>query len=259
MIGRIFDIKEFAVHDGPGARTTFFLKGCPLRCRWCHNPEGQSFDRELMIRSALCEGCGLCRRPAENEIFRTYGRNPSACPKGLISLCGEDLTPAQVLEKVLPMKDLLASMEGGVTFSGGEPLLQGQFVSECADLLHEHGVHVAMETCGYASSEVFRQVASRMDYILFDLKIMDPKRHLAATDADNGPILENARWLMENHPAFVFRTPLIPGYTDDEENLAEIKSFVGDAPWEKLPYNNLAGAKYSMLGRTYPLEGQERT
>ena len=257
MTGRIFDVKEFSVHDGPGARVTFFLKGCPLRCLWCHNPEGQRFERELMVRSALCEKCGRCVAPRETELFRRYGREPSACPKGLISLCGEDLTAEELVARVMPLKEMLSVTEGGVTFSGGEPLMQWDFVCECGDLLRERGIHVALETCGDAPASVFREVLSRMDYVMFDLKIADPAAHLAATGRDNEFIFKNARILQESGKPFIFRTPLIPGYTDGEENLSAIRRFVGDSPWETLPYNELAGAKYPMLNRIYPLDDRK--
>ncbi len=254
MTGRVFDIKEFSVHDGPGGRITFFLKGCPLRCLWCHNPEGQSPERELMIRKALCEGCGSCRREREGEAFRRYGIDPAACPKGLITECGTDMTPQQVLDRVLPLKQMLTLSEGGVTFSGGEPLMQWEFVCECARLLRAQGIHVALETCGYAPAEIFRKTVAQMDCVMMDLKIMDPEKHRAATGVSNGDILENARFLMSHGSDFIFRTPLIPGYTDGSENLDRIRTFIGASPWEQLPYNELAGAKYSMVNRIYPLD-----
>jgi len=254
VTGRIFDVKEFAVHDGPGARITFFLKGCPLRCLWCHNPEGQSADTELMVRAALCEKCGNCGRPTDSPAFLRYGREPAACPKGLITECGTDLMPRQVLDRVLPLKEMLALSGGGVTFSGGEPLMQVDFLCECAALLRENGIHVALETCGFAPAPVFLRALEAVDYVMFDLKIMDPALHREATGVSNSSILKNARLLQQSGTEFVFRTPLIPGYTDGEENLAAIRQFVGDSPWEKLPYNDLAGAKYPMLNRIYPLD-----
>lgn len=252
--GRIFDVKEFAIHDGPGARITFFLKGCPLRCPWCHNPEGLSRERELMVRTALCTQCGACRIPADTDEFRRYGRNPAACPKGLITLCGTDTSPQQVLERVLPLKEMLALAEGGVTFSGGEPLMQHEFLEECLILLRENGIHTAIETCGYAKEEIFRRITDLCDYVMMDLKYMDEETHRRILGVSNRVILANAAHLKGHHPAFVFRTPKIPGYTDTDENLAQIKAFVGDAPWEILPYNTLAGAKYPMLNKTYPLK-----
>ena len=114
--GMIFDVREFTVHDGPGGRITFFLKGCPLRCVWCHNPEGQCFTKELMVKHALCTHCGACKRNTESEDYRTFGRDISACQSGLITLCGTELRPEDVLSRVLPLKEMLALTEGGVTF-----------------------------------------------------------------------------------------------------------------------------------------------
>ncbi len=256
MTGRIFDVKEFSVHDGPGARITFFLKGCPLRCLWCHNPEGQSLQKELMTRHALCEGCGQCIRPRESEAFRRYGKDPAACPKGLITESGTDLSPKDVLDRVLPLKEMLSLADGGVTFSGGEPLLQWEFFCESADLLRANGIHVALETCGYASSDVFQTALEHVDYVMMDLKLIDPQKHLAATGVCNDLILQNAQILKRGTVPFLFRTPLIPGYTDDPENLKQIQTFVEGAAWEQLPYNPLAGAKYPMLNRIYPLQGE---
>jgi pyruvate formate lyase activating enzyme len=165
--------------------------------------------------------------------------------------------PEELVERVMPLKEMLSVTEGGVTFSGGEPLMQWDFVCECGDLLRERGIHVALETCGDAPTSVFREVLSRMDYVMFDLKIADPAAHLAATGRDNEFIFKNARILQESGKPFIFRTPLIPGYTDGEENLSAIRRFVGDSPWETLPYNELAGAKYPMLNRIYPLDDRK--
>lgn len=253
--GTVFDIREFTVHDGPGGRITFFLKGCPLRCVWCHNPEGQRFDREIMVKTTLCTHCGSCKRNAESTDLIRYGRDISACPNGLISLCGEELTPEGVLARVLPMKEMLALTEGGVTFSGGEPLSQPGFLRKSLDLLGENGIHRAVETCGYTSREIFRAlVLDRCEYVMMDLKLMDDDAHKRYTGVSNKLILENAKALLESGKDFEFRTPLIPGITDTEENLAAIEAFIGGAKWERLPYNELAGAKYPMLGREYPYD-----
>ena len=254
--GLVFDVREFTVHDGPGGRITFFLKGCPLRCVWCHNPEGQRFDREIMVKHTLCTHCGNCRKNTGSADFRTFGRDISACPNGLITLCGTEMTPEDVLSRVLPMREMLALTEGGVTFSGGEPLSQADFVRESLDLLRAAGIHTAIETCGYAPPSVFRSVVlERSDYVMMDLKLMDDAAHIRYTGVSNAVILENARALMDSGLPFAFRTPLIPGITDTAENLAAIEAFVGGATWEKLPYNTLAGAKYPMLDREYPYDG----
>ena len=253
--GTVFDIREFTVHDGPGCRVTFFLKGCPLRCVWCHNPEGQRFDPEIMVKSALCTHCGNCLKDTEHPDYRCYGRNPSACPNGLISISGMHLSPQDVWDRVEPMKHMLRMMEGGVTFSGGEPLSQPEFLLQSLKLLRENGVHTAIETCGFASREIFESVVlAQCDYVMMDLKLMDDAMHQTYTGVSNRMILENARALMDSGVAFEFRTPLIPGITDTEENLSATKAFIGDAKWEKLPYNTLAGAKYPMLGREYPYD-----
>lgn len=254
--GRIFDIKEFAVHDGPGAGITLFLKGCPLRCVWCHNPEGQRYERELMCKSALCAHCGACEKNRQSESYLAWGRDVAACPRGLLSVCGTDLTPEQVLSRVLPLKPILEMTEGGVTFSGGEPLMQADFLCATASLLRSHGISTALETCGYASEETFLRVLSCVDYVMMDLKLMDEAAHVRYTGVSNAPILQNATHLMASGVPFIFRTPLIPAITDTEENVSAIAAFVGDAPWERLPYNSLAGAKYPMLGREYPYDKQ---
>ena len=253
--GTVFDIREFTVHDGPGCRVTFFLKGCPLRCVWCHNPEGQRFEPEIMVKSALCTHCGNCKRDTEHPDYQLYGRIPSACPNGLISVSGMHLSPQDVWERVKPMQDMLGMMEGGVTFSGGEPLSQPEFLLQSLEILREHGVHTAIETCGFASRELFETVVlSHCDYVMMDLKLMDDMSHQRYTGVSNRLILENARLLINSGIPFEFRTPLIPGITDTAENLSMIEDFVGNAKWERLPYNTLAGAKYPMLGREYPYD-----
>lgn len=258
MTGRIFDVREFTVHDGPGCRMTFFLKGCPLSCRWCHNPEGQHYEKELMVKTVRCTHCGACRRDTESDAFRLYGRDPAACPNGVLSVAGEDLTPEDVLRRVLPLRDMLRMTEGGVTFSGGEPLFQDTFLKETLDLLHENGIHTAIETSGYASEEVFSEIVlKRCDYVIMDLKLMDDAAHRHYTGVSNVSILKNAQKLKKSGKDFIFRTPLIPGVTDTEENLAAVKAFVEDTRWETLPYNTLAGAKYPMLGREFPMDTNE--
>lgn len=255
VTGTVFDIREFTVHDGPGGRITFFLKGCPLRCVWCHNPEGQRFEPEIMVKHALCTHCGCCTKNTESPDFIRYGRDASACPNGLISICGDTVTAKDILDRVLPMKEILTLTEGGVTFSGGEPLSQPEFLREALDLLGENGIHRAIETCGFTSAECFRAlVIDRCEYVMMDLKLMDDEAHRSYTGVSNRTILENAKSLMESGKPFEFRTPLIPGITDTDENLAAIEDFIGGAKWEKLPYNTLAGAKYPMLGRAYPYD-----
>ncbi len=250
----LFDIKEFAVHDGPGVRTTVFFKGCPLRCIWCHNPEGLSSSKQLMIQHSRCRACGKCREACTHETCRPFGRCLYACPDALIRVCGQDITADALYARLMRDADFLRDSGGGVTFSGGEPLMQYRFLLTMLQRLRESGVHTAIETSGYAAPSVFRTVASQTDYVIMDLKLADPVLHKQYTGVDNADILANAAWLCASGILHEFRTPLIPGITDTEENLRALKEIAGDSPYELLPYNTLAGAKYPMLDMPFPYE-----
>ena len=250
----LFDIKEFAVHDGPGIRTTVFFKGCPLRCLWCHNPEGLSPKPELMTKEARCRHCGKCREGCTHEACRPFGRCLYACPDALITVCGKEYTTEALSERLLRSASILRDSGGGVTFSGGEPLMQADFLLEMLGILQREGIHTAVETSGYAPRDVFSAVARSASMVYMDLKLADPAAHRRFTGVDNRLILENAAYLRACGTAHCFRTPLIPRITDTEENLAALAAVAGSSPWEKLPYNTLAGAKYPMLGRVYPYD-----
>ncbi len=252
MNGIIFDIKEFALNDGAGVRTTVFFKGCPLACRWCHNPEGQKPEPELYIKQNGCLDCGLCRRPCTHPDCQPFGRCLHICPKNLVTVKGEVVSAEALVERLLRGRDFLTASGGGVTLSGGEPLMQADFAAEVLDLLAGK-VHRAVETSGYASAAAFEKVAKRCDFVYMDLKLADPAAHKTWTGGDNACILANAAWLKKSGIPHTFRTPLIPGVTDTAENLAAIAAIVGDSPWEKLPYNKLAPAKYKCVGREWTL------
>lgn len=254
--GLVFDIKEFSIHDGPGARVTVFLKGCPMRCRWCHNPEGLNKEPQLLFKKHLCTGCGLCQKNTESEPFRKYGRDPLRCPNGLLTVSGTEYTSDALAEKLLSYAPMLASLNGGITFSGGEPLLQSEFVLEVLKVLRHNGMHTAIETAGFVPEEAFRSAAEQTDLVIMDLKLFDEEKHKEYTCVSNRLILRNAAWLKHSGVAHIFRTPLIPGITDTEDNLEQISRFVKGSRWEKIPYNTLAGAKYPLLGLSYPLEKQ---
>ncbi|MBQ4051266.1 MAG: glycyl-radical enzyme activating protein [Oscillospiraceae bacterium] len=249
--GVIFDIKEFALHDGPGVRTTVFFKGCPLRCVWCHNPEGLSPKLQLMTKESSCKKCGSCAVSCSHEECQPFGRCIYACPDALISVCGREMTCDELFDRLMKDAGFLRESEGGITFSGGEPLMQPEFLAKMLDRLREADIHTAIETCGYARPEIFREIAGKTDLVIMDLKLADEELHRKYTGVSNRWILENAAWLKESGKAHIFRTPLIPGITDTEENLAAIKAIIGDSEHELLPYNELAGAKYPMLGETY--------
>lgn len=253
MEGVIFDIKEFTVHDGPGSRSTVFLKGCPLRCSWCHNPEGMKAEQQLLYQERLCSHCGRCHVPCAHSECRPFGRCLHACENGCLTVSGETVTADALAERLLGQAGLLKRLGGGVTLSGGEPLQQADFVCELADRLGG-ALHKAIQTSGYAAPDVYRRVIERFDYVMQDIKLADGRLHREYTGVDNSRILENIEWLKQSGKEFVFRIPLIPGITDTEENLKAISELVGDNRTELMPYNEFAGAKYRMLGMRYPLE-----
>lgn len=259
---RIFSIEEFSTFDGPGIRMTVFLKGCPLRCPWCHNPEGQSFEIEYMRSPNGCVGCGACERAGDvrNGVLSLTEASVAACNRNLVRQSGENITAEALAKRILKNQRILRTSGGGVTFSGGEPLLYADFITECVPLLG--GLSTALQTSGYADTGVFERVLSVCDYVLYDLKIMDEEAHRKICGVSNKQILRNYRMLAESGKDFVTRIPLIPGYTDTPDNLSAIASFLrqnGVTYAEVLPYNQLAGAKYSSLLRPYSLVSHEAT
>ncbi len=255
MKGRVFSIEEFSTFDGPGIRATVFMKGCPLSCSWCHNPEGKSGAVEYVRNPNGCARCGACERAGIvcNGRLMLTKESISACPRGLVRRCGEDYTPQEMTDKLLKLAPILSQSGGGVTFSGGEPLRQADFVRACFRLL-DGKLHRAIQTSGYANGEVFESVLRECDYVLYDLKVMDGGKHLRYCGVDNGQILANYRTLTQSGVDFVTRVPLIPTVTDTQENLEAIAAFVsslGVRYVELLPYNKLAGSKYASVLREY--------
>ena len=258
LTATIFEVREFCLHDGPGIRTTVFFKGCPLRCAWCHNPEGLSPEPEMLFKSAKCHHCGNCQ-------------NGGDCPHGARVPCGRRWTVAELVQEIRVNADILRSSGGGVTFSGGEPLMQAKFLCALADELKTgtvpvHSgtgplppgtvpVHLALETSGYAPEEAYRQVVERMDLVFQDLKHPNPIEHKRWTGVDPAPIHANLAWLKASGRPFVARIPLIPGVNDSDEakegfaRLLEGPS--GLLRVELLPYHLTAAAKYPFTGRAY--------
>ena len=254
MKGRFFSIEEFSVYDGPGIRTSVFLKGCPLHCTWCHNPEGQSFAVEIARSPNGCLECGACERFAEKDgdALRFTEKSISACPRSLLRVCGEDISADELCEKLLKNAPILKN-GGGITFSGGEPLSQSEFVFECLAILRGK-LHTALQTCGFCPESVFEQALRECDYFLFDLKLIDEDEHIRYTGVSNKPILQNFKKLAHSGKDFTIRLPLIPGVTDTEKNLravAELLRENGVNYIEVLPYNKMAGGKYAMLLRKF--------
>lgn len=251
MTGVIFDIKEMAVHDGPGIRTTVFMKGCPLRCQWCHNPEGLKKEPQLMFKKARCQGCGLCRKPCHHPECQPLERCIHICPENCLELSGRVVTTQELAKELKLSAEVMGNGFGGFTFSGGEPLMQPEFLRELTEELKDY--HLCMETCGYAPKEVFRETVELMDYIIIDMKLANSNLHKRYTGVPNERILQNFEYLKQSGKPYLIRTPMIPGITDTEENLAELERMIGNSPWEKLPYNAIAGAKYEMLGMKYQI------
>lgn len=256
MKATIFDVKEFALGDGTGIRTTVFFKGCPLRCVWCHNPEGLSQAPELYVRRNGCRNCGLCRRECNHPDCAGLGRCLHICPSDLISVAGKVWTTDELREKLLLGKGVLNSSGGGVTFSGGEPLMQSDFLYEILRSLRGE-LHRTIETSGFADENVFKRIAYECDFVIMDIKLMSDDLHKKYTGRSNELILKNASWLKSSGIPHLFRTPLIPKITDTEENLRAISEFIGDDKIELLSYNTLAPAKYAGVGRSFTLEISE--
>lgn len=252
--GTIFDIKEFAVFDGPGMRQTVFFKGCPLRCSWCHNPEGLDTAPQLMVSAASCLHCGkcaeVCRHP---EGCTACGACIPVCPLHLRHIAGEKMTSEELAQRIRRDSGYYARYGGGVTFSGGEPLMQADFLIEVLRMLPE--LHRAVETSGFCAGEKFREAVENLDYVMMDIKLFDGEAHKRYTGADNRQILENARFLCEGDTPFVIRIPVIPGVNDNEENFRSTAEWIAGAPAlqkvQLLPYHKAAGAKYKMAGKEY--------
>lgn len=252
-LGTIFDIREMTTHDGPWVRSTVFFKGCPLRCSWCHNPEGMDPNPQLMIRTKGCVECGACREPCDHADCVGLGRCLHRCPNGLISLSGETVSAEALAERLLRVSGLLDRAGGGYTISGGEPLWQPDFLLRLIELLKPH--HVAVETSGHCPQEDFKRVMRLADLMILDVKHMDSARHRAGTGQGNQAILRNLDHLIDSPLHFWVRTPIIPGFNDDEENLhamaKRLAPAAGRVQVELLHFNPLAAVKYPMVGKSF--------
>ena len=269
--GTIFDIQRFSIHDGAGIRTLVFMKGCPLDCLWCCNPESQSTRPELLLFPTRCIGCGSCREacqhdavsPGEAGIFSTNhpaceicGRCVETCPAGARALSGRLASVAEVLREVERDQIFYRTSGGGVTVSGGEPLFQAGFVAELLKACRRQGIDTAIETCGHAAWEDFACVLAHTDSVLFDLKHMDPIAHRRFTGVGNELILANLRRAVEGGARVVLRLPLVPGYNTDADTVRAVAALARElsiAELHLLPYHRLGESKYEASGRTYPL------
>jgi pyruvate formate lyase activating enzyme len=281
-MGVVFDIQRFSLHDGPGIRTTVFLKGCPLACAWCHNPEGIALRPEVRLVEGRCLGCGACAAvcpeavrtdgrttggsdgataPLEGARCRRCGACVEACPAGARRMAGRALAAVEVVAEVARDRVFYEESGGGATFSGGEPLLQLDFLLELLDGCRAEGLRTTLDTCGHAPRAGLLEAAARADLVLYDLKSMDPERHRAATGVDNADIVANLRALAQSGTPVWLRVPVIRGFNDDLENALATARLAASLDSVRrvslLPYHSLG--RHKTRGAAPALPGVEFT
>ena len=273
--GIITHIQGYSLHDGPGIRTLVFLKGCPLICDWCCNPECQTPNIEVAFYKSECIRCGeclkLCKQKAINpdlelksgfkinkELCDACGNCVRVCPKGALKFVGEVITVDQVIEKVKKDRYFYLTSKGGITISGGEPLYQFEFTRELIKRSYENNIDTAIETCGYAQWEYFEEILPYLNLILYDVKHMDAKQHKRRTGASNEIILDNLKKLSKSGVPIVIRLPLIPQFNLDESNIREIARYVSTLgnirEVNLMPFHQHGKDKYFRLSREYLLK-----
>lgn len=272
--GLIFDIKRYAINDGPGIRTTIFLKGCPLSCAWCHNPESRSTKKQKMYSAAKCIGCQQCIEICPEDACSLTSDGIKTDPK-LCVVCGKcaEICPANATEMSGRRESVVSIMQiiekdiiffdqsgGGVTFSGGEPLMFPKFLIKLLDACGEKGIHRTLDTTGFTKTETLLEVAKRVELFLYDLKMMDSSKHKKYTGVHNDIILHNLKVLAQSGAKIKVRIPLIKDINDDEFNITKTASFISELDIEPirvdlLPYHNIAGNKYQKLGQNFESNG----
>ncbi len=272
--GMVFDIQKFSVHDGPGIRTTVFVKGCPLRCLWCHNPESQSIRPEIFFTQEKCIGCGSCVAACPEHchvLTQTHlfdraqclrcGKCAEACLPEALELAGRSMSVEETLAKVLEDKVFYETSGGGMTVSGGEPMMQFDFTLALVRAAKAEGLHVCLDTCGYADFAKYQEILPYADLFLYDIKASDPVKHQEFTGVDNVRILENLRLLDAAGGKTVLRCPLIPGLNDDEAHLRNIGKLAQNLQHVQEitlhPYHPLGQSKNTRLGNAGFYENSE--
>ena len=281
MTGHIYNIQRFSVHDGPGIRTTVFLKGCPLKCKWCHNPESQTNKSVLMYNAKKCIGCYDCISKCPNAALTkeldisgaatgqlhiernrciSCGTCSKVCPAGAVDLLGRPMTVEEIMTEVRKDDAFYKSSGGGITLSGGEPFHQSAFTLELVKALKQEKYHVVLDTSGHVDFNVLKRFIGLVDLFLYDVKHVDQKKHLKYTGVNNTLILRNLKKLSRNGSRIWARIPLIPSYNDGETDLHEIAYSISDLRVEKvcvLPYHGIASGKYMQLDQKYEMAGMK--
>ncbi len=265
--GIVFDIQKFSVHDGPGIRTTVFLKGCPLRCVWCHNPESWSPRPQILFSAEKCTGCRRCATAcphgchavtSEGHRFdrvacTACGACAQACLNEALEVCGEEKTTDDVLANVLKDRPFYESSNGGMTLSGGEPLAQFAFTRELLEKAKAAGLHTAVETCGFADTPLLEELLPLVDLFLWDVKVVDAEKHRRLAGCDNSLIINNLYYIDSHHAAYRLRCPLVPGLNDADDDLAAIADLANALSHplgiDVEPYHPLGVGKAQRLGR----------
>lgn len=271
VTGLVFNVMRFAINDGPGIRTTVFLKGCPLSCKWCHNPESQSYEREIAYSADKCVSCRSCCAACESGALQWNDapvRDRSlctlcekcieACPAEARKLIGKPITVQELVDVITRDRVFFDESGGGVTFSGGEPLAQPEFLESALSSCGAMGLSTVVDTSGYCSLGVLRRIAKLTDEFLFDLKMMDDTRHRNFVGVSNEPILRNLSILAEEHPKVTVRIPVIPGVNDNEANLDESCRYLEGLRLfrlDLLPYHEIGISKYKRLNANYAMAG----
>lgn len=268
MIGTIFNIQHFSIHDGPGIRTVLFFKGCNLRCYWCHNPESLTMLPEMQFDAARCVKCGKCVAvcPKSNgthtAIFtddcEKCGICADVCYAGAIKKSGHSYAAAEIIENILCYRDLYDKTGGGITCSGGEPFLQPVFLSELLTRLKAEGINTAVESAVCVDWNVIKTLLPQIDLFICDIKSANDSKHKDATLQSNHLILENIEKLSRYAKKLLLRTPIIPGFNDSDADLEAIADFISSLPvmpeYELLPFNGICKSKYRILNRPFPAE-----